>query len=181
MRDGTEKYDEAAQGGYSYADKLKAVAAGMMDPQEIGLPPDQAGQKAAIDEIDDKEPTKEKFGDFVQFEASVVPQELRAHWARQDTGLVMDKLAAKDWEEKWVKEHEGEFAIQGRFQSGTIAAQFGQLFRDPVLGFAEMLRKLADLVTEKYEELKKADPNPIVTRYDTERKSSDTEQQSPKE
>jgi hypothetical protein len=171
-REGTEKYDDSATGGYSYPEKLAAVAEGLMDPKSIGLPPDKAGQKAAIEEMIGQKPTLPKFGDFITFEASVVPQELRAHWARQDTGLAMDKAAAADWEAQWIEKHAKEYAIQGRIHSGTIAGQFGQIFSDPILGFCEMLRKTADMLQDRYNELLKTDPNPIVTRYDKDRETA---------
>ena len=161
MREGTGKYDDREQGGYSYGEKLKLVAAGQMDPQEIGLPPEEAGQKAAIDELDNK-PKLLKLGDFVTFEASVVPPQLRAHWARQELAIQPDN--PKGWEADWCEEHKNEFAVQGLLHSGAMAARVGQLFADPILGFVEMMRKAADILEQKYNELKQTDPNPIITR-----------------
>ncbi len=161
MREGTDKYDDRDKGGYSYGEKLKLAAAGMMDPQEIGLPPEEAGQKAALNELDDK-PKVMKLGDFVTFEASVVPPQLRAHWARQDLKIQPDN--PKGWEADWCESHKNEHAIQGLLHSGALAAKVGQLFTDPILGFVALIRKAADILEDKYNELKKTDPNPIITR-----------------
>ena len=162
MREGTDKYDDSNKGGYSYAEKLALAAQGHMDPQEIGLPPEEAGQKAAIDELDGKKPELMKLGDFVTFEASVVPIQLRAHWALQD--LKIQPENPKGWEADWCEEHKAEVAIQGLLHSGGLAARIGQLFTDPILGFVQLMRKSADILEEKYNELKQTDPNPIVTR-----------------
>lgn len=161
MREGTSKYDDKDKGGYDYAEKLRLVAAGQMDPTEIGLPPEEAGQKAALNELDDK-PKVMKLGDFVTFEASVVPPQLRAHWARQDLKIQPDN--PKGWESDWCEQHKDEHAIQGLLHSGALAAKIGQLFKDPILGFVTMLRQSADILEQKYNELKKTDPNPIITR-----------------
>ena len=162
MREGTDKYDDSKEGGYSYAEKLALAAQGHMDPQEIGLPPEEAGQKAAIDELDGKKPEILKLGDFMTIEMSVVPPQLRAHWAFQDLAIKPDNQ--KGWEANWCEEHKNEFAIQGRLHSGGLVAQVGQLFTDPILGFVQLLKTYATLVEDKYNELKQTDPNPIVTR-----------------
>ena len=165
MREGTEKYDDRDKGGYSYAEKLKLVAAGHMDPKEIGLPPETEGQKAAIDELDGK-PKLLKLGDFLTIEMSVVPPRLRAHWALQDLAIKPDN--PKEWEANWCEEHKNEFAVQGMLHSGAMISRAGQLFSDPILGFVEMLRKYADTLEAKYNELKQTDPNPIITRDEIE-------------
>ena len=160
MPEGTDKYDDKAKGGYSYAEKLAAVANDMMDPKEIGM---SSAQEAQLKMLDQK-PAEPKLGDFITFEASVVPPALRAHWARQDLKVVPTGITAKEWEQNWIKEHEGEFAIQGRLHSGTMAARVGQIFKDPILGFVELMRNAADILEQKYNELKANDPNPIITR-----------------
>lgn len=161
MREGSDKYDDSSKGGYNYAEKLRLVAAGQMDPREIGLPPEEAGQKAAIDELDEK-PKLLKLGDFLTVEMSVVPIQLRAHWARQDLKIQPDN--PKAWEADWCEQHKSEYAIQGLLHSGGLIARAGQLFNDPILGFVSFLRTYADLVEKKYNELKQTDPNPIITR-----------------
>jgi hypothetical protein len=161
MREGTDKYDDSKDGGYSYGEKLKMAAEGMLDPQEIGLPKDDAGIKAAQNEL--KPPTVMKLGDFVTFEASVVPPQLRAHWAWQDLA-VKPSEHMKAWEAEWCADHKNEHAIQGLLHSGALAAKVGQLFTDPILGFVDLMRKAADILEQKYKELKENDPNPIITR-----------------
>jgi hypothetical protein len=171
MREGTDKYDDTEKGGYSYPEKLAMVAAEQMDPQEIGLPPNEDGNpkgaRAAQEELEDK-PKIPKLGDFVTFEASIVPPALRAHWARQDLAIQPDN--ARVWEAEWCEEHKNEFAIQAMLHSGAMAARIGQLFSDPILGFVELMRKSADILEEKYNELKKTDPNPIITREEANKK-----------
>jgi len=166
MREGTDKYDDRDKGGYSYTEKLSLAAQGLMDPQSIGLPPEEAGQKAAIQEITGQEQPGPKLGDFVTFEASIVPLELRAHWARQDLKVVPTGFVAREWEQKWIEEHKDEYASQGSLHSGTCHATLQRLYSDPILGFVEMMRQAADLLEAKYEELKRNDPNPIITRTD---------------
>jgi hypothetical protein len=166
MREGTEKFNDEAKGGYSYAEKLALVAQEAMDPSEIGL--ETAAQARA--KIVDKPPALMKLSDFVTFEASVVPPQLRAHWAYQDLTIKPENMKA--WEADWCEQHKNEYAIQGLLHSGGLAAQVGQLFTDPILGFCEMLRKAAELLEKKYEELKKTDPNPIITRDEATKESS---------
>ncbi len=161
MREGTDKYDDKANGGYSYPEKLAMAAQGLLDPTEIGLPPDEAGQKAALNELDDK-PKLMKLGDFATIELSVVPPQLRAHWAYQDLAIKPDNM--KEYEANWCEEHKNEYAIQGLLHSGSLAARVGQLFTDPIIGFVELMHKCADILEQKYNELKKTDPNPIITR-----------------
>jgi hypothetical protein len=161
MRSGTDKWDDTKDGGYSYQEKLNLVAQGAMDPQEIGLPPEDAGIKAANEELNPK-PKVLKLGDFVTVEASVVPPQLRAHWERQDLAIQPDN--PKAWEAEWCETHKNEYAVQGLLTSGTLAARVGQIFSDPILGFVEILRKYADILEQKYNELKQTDPNPIITR-----------------
>ncbi len=155
-----DKYDDSAEGGYSVAEKLGMVAMEQMDPAELGLPDAKAAKQIISGE--NAKPEVMKLGDFVTFEASVVPPRLRAHWALQDLAVKPDN--PKDWEATWCEEHANEFAVQGLLHSGAMAAKIGQLFKDPILGFCEMLRKAAQILEDKYNELKETDPNPIITR-----------------
>jgi hypothetical protein len=161
MREGTDKYDDTDKGGYSYAEKLALASQGLLDPQEIGLPPEDAGIKAAQEELHPK-PKALKLGDFVTVEASVVPPQIRARWERQDLAVQPDN--SKAWEADWCEQHKNEFAIQGLLTSGFLAAKVGQIFSDPILGFVQLLRNYADLLEHKYNELKQTDPNPIMSR-----------------
>jgi hypothetical protein len=165
MRTGTDKYDDSKSGGYSYADKLEMVAKEWMAPEEIGLTShDEARQEIAGVE---KEPQQPKLGDFVTFEASIVPPSLLAHWAYQEQKLKLPLKDQREWEAKWCEEHSGEFQVQAILHTGTLMARSGQTYADPILGFCEQLHKAATLLEAKYNELKKTDPNPIITRDET--------------
>jgi hypothetical protein len=170
-KDGTNKYDDSETGGYSYAEKLALVAQGLMDPTSIGLPPGDAGHKLALDELTGEEKPTPKLADYVTFEASTVPIELRAHWARQDLKVVPTGVTAREWEANWIAEHKNEFTIQATLHSGYLMSQVGQTFTDPILGFCELMRKAADLLEAKYNELKQTDPSPIVFRTDKSAKA----------
>jgi hypothetical protein len=164
MREGTDKYDDKEQGGYDYGEKLALVAQGLMDPKSIGLPPGDDGQRKAYEEITGKPTLAAKLGDFVTFEASTIPNEIRAHWARQELKVIPAGLTAKEWELKWIDDHKGEVAVQGTLHSGTCHSVMQRLYTDPILGFANMLRGAAEMLEQKYEELKKNDPEPIIYR-----------------
>lgn len=161
MREGTDQYDDG-KGGFSYAEKLALVAQGMMAPESIGL----SSQEQAYKEITGEEELSPKLGDFVTFEASTIPSELRAHWACDELKVKPSGFVAKEWEAKWVEEHKDEYAVQGTLHSGTCHATLQRLYSDPIIGFVEMIRQAADLLEAKYNDLKKTDPNPIITRTD---------------
>jgi hypothetical protein len=162
MREGTDKYDDGSKGGYSYTEKLALVAQDMMAPTEIGL----TSREEAIKEITGEEDPGIKLGDFITFEASVIPNELRAHWARQDLKVAPTGVTAQEWEAAWIEEHKNEFAIQGTVHSGTCHATVQRMYTDPILGFCDMMKNTATMLETKYEEIKKNDPNPIITRTD---------------
>ena len=160
-REGTEKYNDADKGGYNYAEKLALAAQGMMDPKEIGM----TSQEDAIKAITGEEKPSPKAGDFITFHASTIPNEVRARWARSELKVIPQDFAADEFEQKWVEERDGiEFAVQGEMHCGTLFTQMRQLYRDPILGFAHMLRHAADLLETKYNELKATDPNCILSR-----------------
>lgn len=156
----TNQYDDAAKGGYSYEEKLNLVAADAMDPHSIGLETAEDAKRIILGQ----DAPKQKLGDFVVFEASVVPLRLRAHWARKDLKVQPIGAAAKAWEADWCEQNKGSFSIQGRLRSGTMTAMVQQEFNDPILGFAVLLRQTADMIEAKYTELKKTDENPVETR-----------------
>lgn len=157
----TPKYDDSAKGGYSYAEKLGLVAKGLMDPHEIGM----TSADDAIYAITGLEkPAPVSFlGDWLQFEASVVPLAQRAKWARQDLKVIPTNPRA--WEADWCEEHKAEYQLQGILRSGNCQARIDQTFTDPILGFAEFLRQASDLLLQRYEIIKKENPeHPFKTR-----------------
>lgn len=147
---GTDNYDDSAKGGYSYAEKLAAVADGLMDPKEIGM---ASAEEAQVKLLPDKL-KKPVFGTTMMFRAGVVPLELRAHWAEQEYKAER-KIVSADTDfdkEAWMEAHKNEFPIQGDFICGQATAKFGQTFADPILGLCQMLRKCADMLEAKYTE-----------------------------
>lgn len=143
-----EKYDDSAKGGYSYAEKLEAVAAGNMAPEEIGM---ASAEEAQLQIVPDSK-RQPVFGTTMMFRAGVVPLELRAFWAEQEHKQAR-KIISSDSnfdKEAWMKANANEFPIQGDLICGQAAAKFAQKFKDPILGMCEMLRKAADLLEKKY-------------------------------
>lgn len=160
--------------GLSYKEKLEMAASGLIDPQEIGI----ASQEDAVAKVLGEAPMQPKLGDFVTFECSVVPLELRAHWARQDLKIIPSNPT--EWEADWIKSNKNSYALQGEMRSGTTACRVGQLFTDPVLGFADLMRKAADMLEKRYEELKATDEDPIITRAELLERTQANLQRGPK-
>jgi hypothetical protein len=161
----SDKYDDSKEGGYSYVEKLALVSQGMMDPHEIGM----TSADDAIYEITGLKPAppQQFLGDWVTFEASVIPLEVRAKWARQELKVVPPNK--EQWEAEWRNEHKNEFQIECRLRSGSVYVIAQQTFTEPILGFAEMLRRMPDLLLARYEQIKKENPeHPIKTRSDIE-------------
>jgi hypothetical protein len=155
------KYDDSQTGGYSYSEKLALVAKGLMEPKEIGM----ASADDAIYEITGlKKPDAQPWlSDFITFEASVVPLEVRAQWARQEEKVI--PADSVGWKEAWMDKHRNEHRIQAILRSGNIKAMLDQTFTDPIYGFAELLRQASDMLTQKYEEIKQTNPEkPVKTR-----------------
>jgi hypothetical protein len=161
----SDKYDDSDKGGHSYAEKLALVSKGLMDPKEIGM----VSADDAIYEITGlkKPPTEPWLGDWITFEASVVPLEVRSKWARQELKVIPTN--PQQWEAEWRQEHKNEFQVQTVLRSGNVQARLDQIFTDPILGFAELLRRSSDLLLVRYEQIKKENPRqPIKTRSDLE-------------
>lgn len=155
------KYDDSEKGGFSYLEKLALVAQGNMDPKEIGM----VSADEAIMEITGAKKTLPFLGDWITFEASVVPVAIRAQWALQE--LKIKPNDAAQWKADWSEQHKSEWQIQSIMRSGNVQAQADQAFTDPILGFAEMMRKAATLLELRYEQLKKENPDqPFKTRDD---------------
>ncbi len=157
----SNQYDDTEKGGFTYLEKLALVAKGQMNPNEIGM----ASQDDAIYEITGKKRPDAWLGDWVTFEASIVPLNVRAQWARQALKVVPTDTA--QWEADWRAEHKDEHQVQGILKSGSVGAVVDQTYADPILGFAEMLRRAATMLEQRYEEIKIANPDkPIKTRED---------------
>ncbi len=157
------KYDDSAEGGYSYLEKLALVAQGNMDPKEIGM----VTADDAIMEITGAKKTRPFLGDWVTFEASVIPIAVLAQWALQELKIKPTDIV--QWKADWCEQHKekARWKIQSLMRSGNVQAQAEQTFTDPILGFAEMMRKAAILLELRYEQLKKEYPDkPFKTRDD---------------
>lgn len=127
---------------FTYAEKLELINRGEMDPNELGLTADEAGPQLAV--MDDA-PVEVRLGQVLNLKIGVVPIELRAHWAEQESKIIggFDK-------EKWMAEHRDTFELQGQLNCGNATARFGQLFRDPIIGFCQLMRQAADRLETEY-------------------------------
>jgi hypothetical protein len=164
----SDKYDDSAKGGYSYAEKLTMVAAGAMDPKEIGMATAEEAKLRVLGVA----PPQAFLGDWMTFEASVIPINVQAHWARMDLKIVPTNPA--EWEAEWAEEHKAEIRVQGILRSGSCMAQVDRTYTDPILGFAELMGKAAELLLRRYEELKKENPgHEIKTRNDLAREATE--------
>ncbi len=132
-----------------YEAKLAMVATGMMDPKEIGLATAEEAQLKIMPEPD----KVAMLGDFVTFEASEVPLELRAKWAQDATNIVLAKSDMMDQRDAWVKEHADSMLIQCRLRCGTLLGTFQQEYdrtrTAKALAFADLMVKCAQQLAEK--------------------------------
>lgn len=135
-----------ATGEFTKEEKLALVASELMAPEEIGL---ASAEEAKLQLMPDAE-KQVKFGDIVEFAASVVPLVVRANWALTDTKLVLAPTEKAKYIEDWIAEHKNEFLIQGKMHCGTAFAQFQRTFKDPILGLSAMLRLCGDMLEKKY-------------------------------
>lgn len=138
---------------FSADEKLRLVAAGQMDPKEIGLVSEEEAKNKLIENMTpEQQLAATKLGNFLVFEASEVPTLLRAQWALKDLAVAIPKSEQADYLENWQATHKDEHLIQARFQCGTVAGVMEQKASDTVLGFAEILKKLAIAIQKRYEE-----------------------------
>jgi hypothetical protein len=157
------KYDDSAKGGYSYAEKLEAVAAGNMAPEEIGM---ASAEEAQLQIVPDSK-RKPVFGTTMMFRAGVVPLELRAFWAEQEYKEARKIISSETNfdKEAWMEANKNEFPIQGDLICGQAAAKFARKFKDPILGMCEMLRVAATMLEKKYTEASE-DTQPTAQQQD---------------
>lgn len=157
------KYDDSAKGGFSFEEKLRMVAEEQMAPSEIGL----ADANEARLQLMPEAAKKLVFGTTLIFRAGVVPPELRAEWALQETKVVLAPSDALRWKADWMEEHKHEYPIQGDLCCGNANARFGQAFKDPVLGLCQMLRIAADTLEKKYTEEPTEQPATVTSETTT--------------
>lgn len=135
-----------SSGAFTKEEKLALVAAGAMAPEEVGLASAEDAQLALQPEAE----KEVKFGDAVEFAASVVPLALRAQWALDETHIILAGTDKDDWLEKWIAEHKNDFMIQGQMHCGTALARFQRNYKDPILGLAQMLHLCGEMLEKKY-------------------------------
>jgi hypothetical protein len=141
----SELTDNNAKGGYTHAEKIALVAHEAMDPKEIGMV--DADEAKLV--ITGQKPPQVTGGTAIVFRASVIPLELRAHWAF--TELLVRPLNPELWKAEWIEKNKNEPSrIQGEARIGTTGARFETDAKDAVLGMIGMLRKAADQIEEKY-------------------------------
>lgn len=138
--DGNESAD------YTHSEKLALVADGMMDPKEVGLTSAEEAHLEIMPEAE-KEPT---FGNELFLQMGVVPLELRAEWAYDETKIVLAPSDKTAWIEDWIGKNKHTYRIQGGIRCGTLQGKMERTFKDPVLGLTNMLRLAADMLEAKY-------------------------------
>ncbi len=110
---------------WTETEKLAAVAAGMMDPKEIGV---ASAEEARLQILPEAEP-QPLLGDPINFRASEVPLELRLLWATQES-----KIAPFD-KEAWLAENANTHRIQAEIRSGNMTGRMERTVTDPIDGF----------------------------------------------
>jgi hypothetical protein len=140
---------------YTYAEKLALIQKGLMAPEDLGIVPTaaEASEATAGGEIIDPEfdPNKKpELGDFIVFQASEVPPDLRAEWARLDAKAKTKIVPFEFDKEAWKKEHENEHQVQCKAQCGTASMMVEGMFSDKILGLCNMLDAAAKQFREFY-------------------------------
>lgn len=120
---------------FTQEEKLALVADGLMAPEEAGI----ASAEEAHLEIEPQAKPKPDFGDTVMLQAGVIPLELRAQWAYQDTKIILAPADKTQWIKDWMKENSNTFKIQCGMRCGNLEAKFQRTYTDPVLGLAAIL------------------------------------------
>lgn len=128
---------------FTNEEKLDLIEQGLMDPAEMGLTcrpselPVVAGEAPRILPPPVSVP---KLGNWLTFEASPIPLDVRADWARQDAKIIPFDV------EGWKEEHKGEAEIDVILRCGNLQARFRQTVKADALheGFALMLERGAE-------------------------------------
>lgn len=140
-----------------YAAKLAMVATGMMDPKEIGC---ASAEEAQLKIMPDPEKVA-MLGDYVTFEASEVPLELRAKWKQDESKLILSASEAATAREAFVEENKDSMLIQCRVRCGTLLGTFQQEYdrskTAKAMAFADLMVKCAQqLATRAVQEAHEA-------------------------
>lgn len=121
---------------YTQEEKLALVADGLMAPEEAGL----ASAEEAHLEIAPEDKPKPDFGDSIMLQAGVIPIELRAQWAYQETKIILAPSDKTAWIKDFIKENSDTYRVQGAMRCGNLEAKFERTYTDPVLGLASILQ-----------------------------------------
>lgn len=127
-------------------EKLNLIAEGLMAPEDAGL---SSVEQAKLEIMPDAQPIPQ-FGDSLRFECGIVPIELRARWAREESTIIPTDISG--WEEEWREANKNTFLVQGHMQCGTVGAQFERTYSDPILGLVLTMRRCADMIEARYSE-----------------------------
>lgn len=141
---------------YTYAERLALVQKGLMSPTDLGIVPvaaeaDEATAGGEIIEPEFDPNKKPELGDFIVFQASVVPPDLRAEWAMLDAKAKNKILPFNFDKEAWKQEHKNEHQVQCKAQCGTASMMVEGMFSDKILGLCNMLDAAAKQFREFYE------------------------------
>jgi hypothetical protein len=134
---------------YTPTEILEQVALGNMSPLDAGITgpipiigesqPDPANLRVLP-----KGPTPRKFGEQMEFQASVVPLTIRAEWERQDAKIIPFDTEA------WIEQHKNEYRVQAMLACGNGVLRLDETYSDGVLGFCDIMRKAAQMLEEAY-------------------------------
>jgi hypothetical protein len=127
---------------FTNEEKLDLIEKGLMDPAEMGLTCKPSELPAVMGEAPKILPpavTVPKLGNWLTFEASPVPPDIRAMWAKQDAVIIPFDVEA------YKEQIKDEALIQVIFRCGNLQAKLEQLVKADALheGFAMMLEKAA--------------------------------------
>jgi hypothetical protein len=149
--------DDPHPNEYTFAEKLAAVNAGVMAPEDLGvLPTPGDASEATAGGVEIKPATPEELakkpetGDYIVFQAAVVPPDLRSEWARLDAKAENKILPFAFDKEAWKKAHEAEHLIQAKFQCGTASGAIEGKFSDKILGLCNLLDAASKQLREFY-------------------------------
>jgi len=142
---------------YTFAEKLAAVNAGVMAPEDLGvLPTPGDASEATAGGLEIKPATPEELakkpetGDYIVFQAAVVPLDLRATWSELDAKATNKILPFTFDKEAWKDAHKHEHVIQAKFQCGTASGAIEGKFSDKVLGLCNLLDAASKQIREFY-------------------------------
>lgn len=137
---------------YTPQEKLELIARGLMAPEELGL---ASAEEAQALELEQKGPPPQRFQDYITFEASEVPMELKAKWAQAELKIIPDNV--NQWRNDWIEKHKNEHTIQARIRCGNALGVLQRTVTEPLRGMILLMREAADKIEEGYNQQLKED------------------------